>query len=160
HPHRHDPEHCATAMADTRQSILPWTYTSAVTRCRLSSPNPRSTLANLNEGSIMTVVKSALRYSAEHEWLNDEDPVRIGITDYAADQLGDVVFAELPEVGDTVTAGEVCGELESTEDVIQNPERINEDPYGAGWLFTVDVSEEGPLLTPEQYAEQTEGTVE
>lgn len=126
----------------------------------------------------MTVVKFALRYSAEHEWLNDEDPVRIGITDYAADQLGDVVFAELPEVGDTVTAGEVCGELESTksvselyspvtgtiveanDDVVQNPERINEDPYGAGWLFTVDVTEEGELLTAEQYAEQTEGTVE
>src|SRR5699024_12070886 len=81
-------------------------------------------------------------------------------------------------VGDTVTAGEVCGELESTksvselyspvtgtivesnEDVIQNPERINADPYGAGWLFTVDVTEEGELLTPEQYAEQTDGTVE
>src|SRR5699024_12464634 len=90
---------------------------SAVKRCRLSSPNPRSTLANLNEGPIMTVVKSALRYSAEHEWLNDEDPVRIGITDYAADQLGDVVFAELPEVVDSVTAGEVCGELESTKSV-------------------------------------------
>ncbi|GAA2043908.1 glycine cleavage system protein GcvH [Yaniella flava] len=126
----------------------------------------------------MTVVKSALRYSPEHEWLNDEDPVRIGITDYAADQLGDVVFAELPEVGDTVTSGEVCGELESTksvselyspvtgtiveanDDVVQNPERINEDPYGAGWLFTVEVTEEGELLTAEQYAEQTEGTVE
>ncbi|OAV59359.1 glycine cleavage system protein GcvH [Enteractinococcus helveticum] len=121
----------------------------------------------------MTAVKPGLRYSAEHEWLNDEDPVRIGITAYAADQLGDVVFAELPEPGDTVTAGEVCGELESTksvselyspvtgtvvetnEDVIQNPERINEDPYGAGWLFTVDVTEEGEILTPEQYAEQT-----
>ena len=75
-------------------------------------------------------------------------------------------LAELPEAGDTVTAGEVCGELESTksvselyspvtgtvvevnEDVIQNPERINEEPYGAGWLFTVDVTEEGELLTP------------
>ena len=126
----------------------------------------------------MTVVKSDLRYSAEHEWLNDEDPVRIGITAYAADQLGDVVFAELPEAGDTVTTGEVCGELESTksvselyspvtgtvvevnEDVIQNPERINEEPYGAGWLFTVDVTEEGELLTPEQYAEQTGASVE
>src|SRR5699024_2579895 len=104
----------------------------------------------------MTVVKSALRYSAEHEWLNDEDAVRIGITDYAADQLGDVVFAELPESGDTVTAGEVCGEVESnksvsvldspltgtivesSEDVIQNSQRINEDPYGARRLFTVD----------------------
>lgn len=126
----------------------------------------------------MTIVKSGLRYSAEHEWLNDDDPVRIGITDYAADQLGEVVFAELPESGTVVTAGEVCGELESTksvselyspvsgtiadtnEDVIQNPERINEDPYGVGWLFTVDVTEEGELLTPEEYAEQTEGTVE
>lgn len=126
----------------------------------------------------MTVVKADLRYSAEHEWLNTEDPVRIGISAYAAEQLGDVVFAELPEVGDTVTAGDVCGELESTksvselyspvsgtvveinEDVIQNPQRINEDPYGAGWLFTVDVTAEGELLTPEQYAEQTEGTVE
>lgn len=126
----------------------------------------------------MTIVKSGLRYSAEHEWLNDDDPVRIGITDYAADQLGEVVFAELPESGTVVTAGEVCGELESTksvselyspvsgtiadtnEDVIQNPERINEDPYGVGWLFTVDVTEAGELLTPEEYAEQTEGTVE
>src|SRR5699024_9444557 len=50
--------------------------------------------------------------------------------------------------------------VESNEDVIQNPERINEDPYGAAWWFTVDVSEEEPLLTPEQYAEQTESTVE
>src|SRR5699024_964460 len=101
----------------------------------------------------MTVVKSALRYSAEHEWLNDEDPVRIGITDYAADQLGDVVFAEL----DSPVTGTI---VESNEDVIQNPERINEDPYGAGWLFTVEVAEEGPLLTPQEYAEQTDGTVE
>ncbi len=126
----------------------------------------------------MTVVKSGLRYSADHEWLNDEDPIRIGVTAYAAEQLGEIVFAELPEVGDTVTAGEVCGELESTksvselyspvtgtivesnDDVVQNPERINEDPYGAGWLFTVDVTEEGDLITAEQYAEQTDSTVE
>src|SRR5699024_7239816 len=126
----------------------------------------------------MTVVKSALRYSAEHEWLNDEDPVRIGITDYAADQLGDVVFAELPEVGDTVTAGEVCGELESTKavselyspftvsiventaDGIHKSSRINDDPYSAGWLFTVDVTYEGDILIPQHYAEQSEVSVE
>src|SRR5690625_7158952 len=116
----------------------------------------------------MTVVKSALRYSAEHEWLNDEDPVRIGITDYAADQLGDVVFAELPEVGDTVTAGEVCGELESTksvselyspvtgtvaeinEDVIQTQEAINTDPTGAGRFFTVTAPDDGDILPPKK----------
>lgn len=125
----------------------------------------------------MTIVKKELKYSAEHEWINDETPARVGITDFAADQLGEVVFAELPEPGDKVVAGEECGELESTksvselispvtgtvvesnQNVVESPELINEDPYGKAWLFTVEVESEGELLTPEEYAEQTGGSV-
>ena len=96
--------------------------------------------------------------------------MKVGITHVAAERLGEVVFAELPAVGDTVTAGETCGEVESTksvsdlyspatgtvtavnEDVVASPETINNDPYGAGWLFEVEVEEVGPLLTADEYA--------
>src|SRR5699024_6734063 len=106
------------------------------------------------------------------------EPARVGITAYAAKELGDVVFAELTEVGAAVTAGEVCGELESTKSVaelfspvsgtvaqrndavVAHPEHINTDPYAAGWLFSVHVTETGPLLDAQQYAEHVEGTVE
>lgn len=114
-------------------------------------------------------------YSADHEWVNAVDPqpgdvVRIGITSVATQALGDVVFVELAEVGETVTAGVACGEIESTktvsdliapvsgevvgvnEDVPDNAGVINEDPYGAGWLIEVKVSEAGELLDAEEYA--------
>lgn len=112
-----------------------------------------------------------LRYSVEHEWIDESTPAKIGITQHAADALGDVVYVELPEVGDTVTAGEVCGEIESTKSVSElyspvtgevvavndaledNPGDVNEDPYGT-WLFQVAVESEGPLLTADEYRDQ------
>lgn len=118
----------------------------------------------------MSIVKTGLRYSAEHEWITSDSPASVGISEVAADALGEIVYVDLPEVGTSVTAGEVCGEVESTksvseiyspvtgevvernEDAIADPAMINSDPYGAAWLFKVAVTEEGPLLTAEQYA--------
>lgn len=115
---------------------------------------------------------SHLRYSREHEWVTtDGEPVTIGITAHAADALGDIVFVQLPATGDQVTAGEPCGELESTksvsdlfapvngevvevnQEVVDNPALINQDPYDAGWLFKVRLSEAGELLSADEYAE-------
>ena len=100
-----------------------------------------------------------LRYSAEHEWVTvDGDRARIGITDFAQDALGDVVYVQLPEVGATVSANASCAEVESTKSVsdiyspvtgtvvevnsslADTPEQLNQDPYGAGWIFVVQVS--------------------
>ncbi len=98
-----------------------------------------------------------LRYTSDHEWLRDQGDglVRVGITDYAQDALGDVVFVSLPEPGRPVAPGEACAEVESTKSVSEvysplagtvharnealesAPERINADPYGDGWLFEV-----------------------
>ena len=126
----------------------------------------------------MSKVLASLRYSAEHEWVDASTPTKVGITQVAADALGDVVYVDLPEVGDAVTAGETCGEVESTKSVsdlyapvtgtivevnqeaIDNPAILNEDPYGAGWLFTVEVAEEGPLLSAADYASTNGGNVE
>lgn len=102
-----------------------------------------------------------LKYTAEHEWVKagEDGPVRVGITDYAQDQLGDIVYVQLPEVGSTVRAGDACGELESTKSVsdlyapvngtvtavnealADQPELINTDPYGEGWLLDIDVED-------------------
>ncbi|MBU7596240.1 glycine cleavage system protein GcvH [Streptomyces sp. P38-E01] len=113
-----------------------------------------------------------LRYSKEHEWLSDaaEGVSTVGITEHAANALGDVVFVQLPEVGDTVTAGETCGELESTksvsdlyspvtgeiteinQDVVDDPALVNTAPFEGGWLFKVKVSgEPDDLLSAEEY---------
>ncbi|MCX2923783.1 MULTISPECIES: glycine cleavage system protein GcvH [unclassified Streptomyces] len=113
-----------------------------------------------------------LRYSKEHEWLSAaEDGVStVGITEHAANALGDVVFVQLPEVGDTVTAGETCGELESTksvsdlycpvtgevteinEDVVNDPSLVNSAPFEGGWLFRVRTGEEpADLLSAAEY---------
>ena len=102
-----------------------------------------------------------LRYSAEHEWarrLDDTSRVRVGITDYAQDALGDVVYVDLPTVGTAVTAGQAVGELESTKSVsemyapvagsvvavnealAEQPELLNDDPYGEGWLCEIEMS--------------------
>jgi glycine cleavage system H protein len=100
-----------------------------------------------------------LKYTAEHEWVRDpgENPgsVRVGITDFAQEALGDIVFVDLPAVGDQIEAGAVVGELESTKSVSEiyspfggtvvavnesleaSPELVNSDPYGAGWLYEV-----------------------
>jgi glycine cleavage system H protein len=118
-----------------------------------------------------------LKYSSDHEWVRSGNgsTVRIGVTDYAADQLGDIVFASLPSVGETVSTGDACGELESTKSVSDifspvpgvvaavnallegNPETINADPYGDGWLFEVDLEEGADLddlMDADAYAEQ------
>ncbi|WP_030188356.1 glycine cleavage system protein GcvH [Streptomyces violaceorubidus] len=113
-----------------------------------------------------------LRYSKEHEWLSGaEDGVStVGITEHAANALGDVVFVQLPEVGDAVTAGETCGELESTksvsdlyspvsgeitevnEDVVNDPSLVNSAPFEGGWLFKVRITDEpADLLSADEY---------
>ncbi|MEO6942776.1 MAG: glycine cleavage system protein GcvH [Terrimesophilobacter sp.] len=104
--------------------------------------------------------KTERKYTAEHEWLDiDGTTATIGITDFAADKLGDVVFVELPTVGATVQAGKVVGEIESTKSVgelfapvdgtvleansavVDTPELVNEDPFGAGWMIKLDVAD-------------------
>ncbi len=122
-------------------------------------------------------VPDDLRYSSDHEWLRtDGSRVRVGITDYAQDALGDVVFVDLPEVGATVTAGEAVAEVESTKSVsdifapvsgtiaevnaelTDAPERLNEDPYGDGWLFVIEPSDEaGSLLDAAAYRALIDG---
>ena len=120
-----------------------------------------------------------LRYSTDHEWaLADGDVVRIGITDYAQDALGDVVYVELPEVGDRVEQGEPFGEVESTKSVSElfapvsgvvsevndelagAPQRLNEDPYGDGWICTItfgDAAELDSLLDADGYRDLIAG---
>lgn len=118
-------------------------------------------------------------YSAEHEWVNSTDVkpgdvVRVGITQYAADQLGEIVYVELPEVGTEAEAGEPCGEVESTksvsviyapvsgevvavnEDLEDSAAVINDDPYGEGWIYEVRVTEAGPLMDAEAYAAEND----
>jgi glycine cleavage system H protein len=104
-------------------------------------------------------IPSELRYSSDHEWASASDAVvRVGITDYAQDALGDVVFVELPKVGATVAVGGTLGEVESTKSVseiyapvagtvvavnealVAAPELVNSDPYGAGWLCEISTS--------------------
>jgi glycine cleavage system H protein len=104
-----------------------------------------------------------LKYTAQHEWVSageDADGrVRVGITDYAQEQLGDIVFVTLPEVGAEVSAGDPCGELESTKSVSDvyapvsgtvtarndaldgSPELVNSEPYGDGWMFEIQLSD-------------------
>ncbi len=118
-----------------------------------------------------------LRYSAEHEWVRVEGTkVRVGITDYAQDALGDIVFVELPTVGTEVEAGGQLGEVESTKSVselyaplagtvtavndslTQGPERINQDPYGEGWLCELELATDadpGSLLDAVAYGDLT-----
>ena len=126
----------------------------------------------------MSDVPSDLKYSAEHEWVRTGDgaAMRVGITDYAQQALGDVVYVSLPEVGATVTAGGACGEIESTksvsdlfapisgtvtarnDDLDGSPELINSDPYGEGWLMEITASEPGAvdgLLDAKAYGELT-----
>lgn len=127
----------------------------------------------------MTALPTDFLYSEEHEWVNttdiaEGDVVRVGITHIAAEALGEIVFVELPEVGDEVEAGEPFGEVESTksvsdiyapvsgeivainEDLEDNAGVINEDPYGEGWLYEVRVSEPGELMDSTDYAAANE----
>lgn len=117
-----------------------------------------------------------LKYSADHEWVRGGNgtTVRVGITDYAADALGDIVYVSLPTVGEQVAVGDACGELESTKSVsdvlspvagvvsavndqlADTPETLNNDPYGDGWLFEVELTGENDLddlLDADGYAE-------
>jgi glycine cleavage system H protein len=121
-----------------------------------------------------------LKYSAEHEWVRSGNgsTVRVGITEYAADQLGDIVFVSLPAVGEAVAPGDACGELESTKSVSDifcpvagtvsavnelldgSPETINADPYGDGWLFELELDADADLdelMDADAYAEQAAG---
>jgi glycine cleavage system H protein len=105
-----------------------------------------------------------LSYTSEHEWaLAEGDRVRVGITDFAQDALGDVVYVDIPEEGTEVQAGEAFGEVESTKSVsdlfspvsgkvaernarlADNPELINQDPYGEGWIIVVDMADSSQL---------------
>ena len=124
-------------------------------------------------------IPEELRYSSDHEWARLEDgKVRIGITDFAQDNLGDVVFVQLPEVGTVVEANVSFSEVESTKsvsdiyapvagvivevnaDLSEAPERLNEDPYGEGWLCVIepgDPSQLDALLDVEGYRQLVDG---
>ncbi len=124
----------------------------------------------------MTVPEN-LRYTAEHEWVAIDGTVAsVGITDYAQQALGDVVYVSVPAAGAAVTAGEPCGEVESTKsvsdlyapvdgevietnpDIDDDPGLVNTDPYGAGWLLRIQLSDDGDpagLLSAEEYTALT-----
>ena len=123
----------------------------------------------------MSSIPSNVSYTKEHEWVSiDASICTMGISDYAQAALGDLVYVQLPKVGDKVTAGTVCGEVESTKSVSDiyapvsgvvveinqslsdSPETINTDPYGQGWLAKIEViGEPTELLTALEYAEIT-----
>ena len=110
----------------------------------------------------MSQAPNHLRYTKEHEWVEDKgnQRIRFGITDYAQGALGDIVYVQLPKVGELIESGKVCGEVESTKSVSEifapvsgkiveinqsldsNPETINADPYGSGWIAEVELSSE------------------
>lgn len=122
----------------------------------------------------MSKIPDSLKYTKEHEWVASTQSAlvfRVGITDYAQSALGDIVYVQMPKIGQTLTADTVCGEVESTKSVSEifspvsgsvvainsdlnsAPETINSDPYGAGWLFEVSVdSEPNHLLSASDYA--------
>jgi len=121
----------------------------------------------------MANIPKELRYTREHEWANQEgDRVRVGITDYAQEQLGDVVFVELPKVGAKVTAAKAFGVVESVKavsdlfapvsgevveangELTKKPETVNQEPYGKGWMIVIKPSNKADwdqLLTAQQY---------
>ncbi len=118
------------------------------------------------------------RYLESHEWVRvDDGTARVGITDFAQDELGDIVFVELPEVGDEVGQDETFGVIESikavsdlyapvsgevvdrNEDLFDEPELVNDDPFGEGWMIEVELADDGELddlLGPEEYDDQIE----
>ena len=116
----------------------------------------------------------SLHYTKEHEWLSIEgDVATVGITDYAAEKLGDIVFVDLPKLGSSTTYMKICGEIESTksvgelyapvdgeivavnDSVTATPELVNQDPMGAGWLIKIKFTDLPALLTHEEYAQLT-----
>ena len=124
------------------------------------------------------MIPPELRYTEKHEWITaGSGPVRIGITDFAQDALGDIVYVDLPEAGTAITAGQPFGEVESTksaseiyapvagtvvarnDQLADTPELINSDPYGAGWLIEIEVADPASvpaLLDAAAYAALTE----
>jgi glycine cleavage system H protein len=123
----------------------------------------------------LTEPAADLKYTADHEWVAvDGDVVTIGITAYAAEKLGDVVYVDLPKVGSTVTGGTVVGEIESTKSVgelfapvagevveinqavIDQPDLVNADPFGGAWMIKVRFTELPMLLTAAEYAALTD----
>ncbi|MFD0870330.1 glycine cleavage system protein H [Chlamydia abortus] len=128
----------------------------------------------------MSEIKSGLYYSKEHEWVEklDGNKVRIGITHFAQNQLGDIVFVELPSEGDEIHAGDSTGSVESVKTVSDiyspvsgiviavnselddSPELVNSDPYGKGWMFEVELNSEDSLaglMNADEYREFTDG---
>ena len=123
----------------------------------------------------MSLIPESLQYTKEHEWVSSTGTLyTMGITDFAQGALGDIVYVQLPKVGETLTAGKVCGEIESTKSVSeifaavsgvvseingalsQTPELVNSDPYGAGWLVKVEVAgTPSDLMDPAGYAQIT-----
>ena len=125
----------------------------------------------------MSNVPANLSYTNEHEWVlisNGADTYKIGITDYAQEALGDIVYIQLPKIGDLVSSGAICGEIESTKSVSEiyspltgkivaingeldtKPEIVNSDPYGQGWIAEIQIEGALPtLLTAEQYSQIT-----
>ena len=123
----------------------------------------------------MSSIPNELSYTKEHEWVSSVDSIfTMGITDYAQAALGDIVYVQLPKVGESVVAGKVCGEVESTKSVSDiyapvtgtivaindslsnSPETINSDPYGAGWLAKIEVAAAPTdLLTAAEYVQIT-----
>ncbi len=118
--------------------------------------------------------KTELKYTAEHEWVLVSGSVAtVGITAYAAEKLGDIVFVDLPKAGSTVAEGKVVGEIESTKSVgelfapvngtvvesndavVSSPELVNSDPFGEGWLIKVEFTELPALLSFDEYTALT-----
>ncbi len=120
----------------------------------------------------MSNVPSDLKYTKEHEWVREVSPnsYQIGITDFAQGALGDIVYIQLPKLGEKVSAGSVCGEVESTKsvseiyspltgvitavnpDLDKTPELINQDPYAKGWIAQIEITEVATdLLTASEY---------
>ena len=120
----------------------------------------------------MSSVPDNLKYTKEHEWVRETSATtsQIGITDFAQSALGDIVYVQLPKIGDSVRAGSVCGEVESTKSVSEiyspitgviklinseldkAPELINQDPYGSGWIAEIEISETPTdLLSANEY---------
>lgn len=124
----------------------------------------------------MSEIPAELRYRNSHEWVRVEDGVAVvGITDYAQDALGDLVFVELPEVGQVLAAGDEAGVVESVksasdiyapasgevvainDNLEAEPEKVNQDPYGDGWMYKIKLADDGELdemLTADQYQAQ------
>jgi len=125
----------------------------------------------------MSLIPDALCYTKEHEWVQETSAssvVRVGITDFAQGALGDIVYVQLPKISEIVVGGKVCGEVESTKsvseifapvsgivtainnDLVANPEIINSDPYGGGWLLEINMNSTATdLLSAAEYASIT-----